>query len=472
MEIAMPILPVQYQQSQMGQINFPDETTPYSALWWTSQTITDIPADAIGWLVAQGWSITNIAYDQTTVPWTPYYALQRNSLQNWYILQDLLNKWTVAYNDARWANSLRYNQTIVAWADLLTSTQWQFNQQVQVQNVHVALYLGNLDAYMTAIEGFVTANNATIDAAVAQAVATLPEAQALMDAHGPVYDALVDSLLTDYLLHEADFSAVLNLLPTDYDVYSAAFTGVLDLLPTDYDTHATTATNYLLDLGATELARINEHFAATLAEQLQQLVDRGLSTATLIADITERNERDRDEQIQALNDRLMREKWENQHRIYEQQQSVRDRTLSGKDRLYGQQTEMRGRMLEGKERLYDRKQSMRDRTLAGKDRLYSLKQELVRYRIAQILENAEAELRHKHQAIAELMTVYNARLNGEQTTHELNQRLMAYQLDERNKALVGLFGFVERREDVGPSIDDMARICTSLGDAGGGWISP
>jgi hypothetical protein len=51
-------------------------------------------------------------------------------------------------------------------------------------------------------------------------------------------------------------------------------------------------------------------------------------------------------------------------------------------------------------------------------------------------------------------------------------KLMAYQLDERNKLLVGIYGFVERREDIAPKFDDLAKICTSLGDAGGGWLSP
>jgi hypothetical protein len=51
-------------------------------------------------------------------------------------------------------------------------------------------------------------------------------------------------------------------------------------------------------------------------------------------------------------------------------------------------------------------------------------------------------------------------------------RLMIYQLDERNKILIGLYGFVERREDDPPSFDALTQICTGLGDAGGGWVTP
>jgi hypothetical protein len=50
--------------------------------------------------------------------------------------------------------------------------------------------------------------------------------------------------------------------------------------------------------------------------------------------------------------------------------------------------------------------------------------------------------------------------------------LMKYMLDERNKMLVGLYGFVERREDIGPDFKDLAQITTALGDSGGGWVTP
>jgi hypothetical protein len=71
-----------------------------------------------------------------------------------------------------------------------------------------------------------------------------------------------------------------------------------------------------------------------------------------------------------------------------------------------------------------------------------------------------------------MMEISMARLQGLQGQHTDGMKLMAYQLDERNKLLVGLYGFVERREDVGPQFEELAKIATSLGDAGGGWISP
>jgi hypothetical protein len=97
---------------------------------------------------------------------------------------------------------------------------------------------------------------------------------------------------------------------------------------------------------------------------------------------------------------------------------------------------------------------------------------LLRYRVAQELGNANAIAEHKHKSIVEYMNVAQVRLQHLANVHDQDMRLMAYQLDEQNKLMVGLYGFVERREDIGPSWDQFAKLATSLGDAGGGWVTP
>ena len=104
--------------------------------------------------------------------------------------------------------------------------------------------------------------------------------------------------------------------------------------------------------------------------------------------------------------------------------------------------------------------------------MHGLRQELLRYHIAQTLENAEAALRHKHLAIVELMNVSAVRLAGLQGKHAEDMELMKYMLNERNQLLIGLYGFVERREDVAPRWEALAEMVAGLGDSGGGWISP
>jgi hypothetical protein len=325
----------------------------------------------------------------------------------------------------------------------------------------------------------------------------------------------------------------------------------------------------LINLGSTETARINEEFAASLSTQIQSLVDKGLFSGDAVTDVTARNTRDRDEQIQTLNDRLNREKLENEHTLYSQQVAMRTGTMQGKDRMHGVEQEMFRYRISQAEGLHALEQNMRDRTQVGKEKIYALKEANIRFQtdmrklihdtgnqirklvidesarlqqlqfaieqfkggsrdqlLAQIQDNvkqhlagldrqhvlqqevsrAEAQQRnifhqqldaavkgfltgkesfatvttrtastlaeHRHKMVVEKMNEYVAWLNARNQNHEGNMKLMSYQLDERNKLLIGLYGFVERREDVGPTIEDLAKICTSLGDAGGGWLTP
>ena len=64
------------------------------------------------------------------------------------------------------------------------------------------------------------------------------------------------------------------------------------------------------------------------------------------------------------------------------------------------------------------------------------------------------------------------RLKGETQNQEMQQQLLKYQVDTANGVMTGMFGFMERRNDVGPGIELLAQIAAQLGDAGGGWISP
>ncbi|MBU2177557.1 MAG: hypothetical protein KJ556_20895, partial [Gammaproteobacteria bacterium] len=232
--------------------------SPYTPSWWTAQVITDIPNDAVGWLVAQGWQITDVEYDETHKPKVPYYTMARESLQNWIILQSLLDHYVMAHNDATTQNAIRYNDIVQSWDGMLDNSQDYFSTQADERNAQALLFLGNLDSYMDKVDTLI----------------------------GEGEDKFAD-------------------------------------LETDYDVHDANAQGYLTDLGATELARINEHFDATRAVQVQQLIDKGIYNSAVAVDITARNERDRDEQIQSLNDRLNREKLDNDHKLYEQKLTMR-----------------------------------------------------------------------------------------------------------------------------------------------------
>lgn len=696
----VPQVPEQFPGQSIDDL--PLIANPLLGVWFATRTVTNVPENVMGWLVAQGYEVTGITQDTTTVPPTNYFALTRQAMDPIQTVITLCNSYTTAANRAFVANQTRYNDIVNNWTEMIATSHDQFDLQTDEQNAQAGVFMADLDEYMTAIETLIDDNrtqmvtdaaeakvaleamdarladletNAAANAvtigtllteqdtnlstyissydnkltemdqnATAHIAAVLAEANALdavLDDHVTAYSSQFDLLAANYTAHLADIDAllvnvsanvttfvadvseILNLLDSDYETVSADLgairanagtlidnhvldyqvvlealatdyaahapitRGVIDSLSTDYTTHVSTATAFLTGLGTTDLARINEEFASKLSVQLQQLVTNGLSTSTLITDITERNHRDRDEQIQMLNDRLMREKFDNQHRLYEQQRSMRAATVDNQHRLYEQQLGMRTRTMDalsqlhsvrqevlkyqaslisgvhallqdvrtrtlsGKQailaakdanerlgievqsQLYARLQDVRQRTIESLDRIYQLrdvfakwsitethkryeqlqqveqlfvdciqrqlaaKQEVTRGEMSQrdaLLQQLQSALtallggkerfstllmqiastlsEHKHKAIVERMNAATKRLEGWKSVADDNRKLMMYQLDERNKLLIGLYGFVKDREDLGPEWQDAARMIAGLGDSSGGWLQP
>ncbi len=313
----------------------PRVPNPYQPTWWTAQTISGVPETVMGWLVAQGWKITLVSSDNSTVPPTRTYTVWKDQLSPKETLLHLCNNYTTNANDARDANKLRYAEVITDWTEMIASTQVHFGAQQDFQDVQAGFYLSDLGDYMDAIE------------------------------------TLSDTNISD--------------------------------LTTEYTTHAPRARALLTDLGIAEVARINEQFASKLSIEIQDLIDRGLYSSAVYIDITERNHRDRDEQLQKHYDFLAREKLTNEHQLYAERSGLSD---------------------------------------------------------------------HTHRAIVERMNTAVARLEGWRGIADENRKLMAYQLDERNKLLIGLYSFVERREDIAPEWKDMASMIAGLADSAGGWVQP
>jgi hypothetical protein len=734
----MTIPDVPEQTPGQSAIILPSVANPFLSIWWSTQTVSNVPENVMGWLVAQGYEVTGVTQDTTTVPPTNTFALTREGMRPLEVLLSLCNSYTTAANEARFANQLRYNEVLDNWTDMIDSSHDQFNAQTTEQNAQAGMFLTDLDDYMTAIETLIADNQTDLAADATEAKTALlamdlrlsdlednaadsavvigdllAEQEASLQAYITEYDTQLDalqqnvtdhiatvlaevsslgtvledhvadyaqqfdSLVANYNLHVADidallanvannvstyvadvatiltaldsdytsvstdlgtirtsagtlvtnhvtdYAALLALLSSDYTTQAAATRAIVAFLDSDYTPHVTTtrdiftplASDYVLHeglargfldtLSETEIARITEEFAARLSSQLQMLVTRGLSTSTLIADITERNLRDRDEQIQLLNDRLMRQKFDNQHRLYEQQRSMRTAAIDNEHRLYEQKRAIRTMTVENEHRLYEQQLGMRTRTLDGKSQLHTVQQEVLRYQASlisgvyamlqetrnrvlsgkqaifsakdaterlgievqtrlyaqlqdvrqRIIESSDRiyQLRdvyakwsntethrtyeqlqqvqqlfveaaerqhtakqtvtrgemsqrdillqqlqtaltgllsgkerfstlamqiantlaeHKHKAIAQRLETAVKRLAGWQSIADENRKLMMYQLDERNKLLIGLYSFVERREDISPEWRDMSSMIAGLGDSGGGWIQP
>lgn len=348
--------------------------TPYTPAWWVNSYIDRIPETAVGWLVAQGWQVIG-TYEVDDVT---YYQMTRQSMQSWKILQSLLEEFVQSYNEGRSANSIRYNDIIDLWTSAIKKVRTTLDTIADHSDEHVSLYFTYLDDV-----------NRDIDQAIAYC-------QADVDETG---DEVQDRLV--------------------------AYLNELERLEGFHTTHSGLASGYLTGLGVTELARINESFDNQLEKARQELVNRGLYSSGLFAQYDARIERERNEAIVALNDRLNREKWENQHRLYDQQMANRLAYLNG------------------------------------------------------LLQHADGTFKHgqwvvdQRRTLAVLaMQARLERIRGRMDVRDREEKLMAYQLDTHTNLAVGLFGFVERREDTYPSMESVTKLVAGLGDAGGGWVTP
>jgi hypothetical protein len=459
----------------------------------------------MGWLVAQGYEVTGITQDNTTVPPTNYFALTRQAMDPIQTVAFLCNSYTIAANEARFANEIRYNDVIRNWTEMINTSYAQFDAQTEEQNVQAGMFLTDLDEYMNAIETLIADNQSqiVIDAAAAKvsleymdgrltelednaatAAVTINDLLSGLDTNVNTYVSEIEAILTlldaDYAAVDADLEEIKISSGNIGDNFATNYQAILDYLEFDYLTHEELARGFLEDLGSTETARINEDAAAKLSVQMQMLVSKGLYMSTIPVDVAQRNSRDRDENLQLHNDRLMREKLANQHQLYQQQFAMRTRMMDAQVQLNAVQQEVlkyQASLISG---VYALLQENRNRVIAGKQAILAARDANARLGVlggkerfsTLLMQISNALADHKHKAIAERLDTAVKRLAGWQSIADENRKLMAYQLDERNKLLIGLYGFVERRDDIGPEWQDAARMIAGLGDSGGGWVTP
>jgi DNA-binding ferritin-like protein (Dps family) len=93
--------------------------------------------------------------------------------------------------------------------------------------------------------------------------------------------------------------------------------------------------------------------------------------------------------------------------------------------------------------------------------------------ISERLQRMKADLSlKKNQVYFDVLRMRQGTIDAKMGLVNKQQQFLAYQMDERNKILMGLFGFMERRTDSYPDLGVMAQLTASLGDAGGStWQS-
>ncbi len=518
--MATPDLPTMNPGGEMTH-NIPPrrEVSPFADFWFTQSTVTGIDREMMGWMVAQGWQVTNVSYDSTTTPPTPSYSMSRQGMNNWFILQDLMNSLTSAFNDGRTMNYLRYRDIVTIWNHAFAESQQQFQQMTAKSNADVVVYfsqfnndlaaisaeiglarsealaeadrvatqldaylaklsdieanyqahaakiatlitqqndalatylsdysaklgtldseyqthLGQLDAVISGMSANVSSHVAAQLAAAdqllsdynthANAVGVLEtDTQSLLTAHSSQVESTLGTILSDYGALASSINGLIADMNTAFDDHATTYDDLLTQLSTDFTAHSGTATAFLTGLGVTELARINEAFDARLSVVAQALVDRGFYSAAILNDQQDRVERERNQAIVELNDRLAREKLANEHQLFEQQDRMRSRTMDGKGRLYGIQQDLLRYEAQSAHQLFGDLQSVRDRTLQARQIVYGLKEGFNSYQI-EVANNLQSQLqsvrnrtmdnRDRLQAIRDALS----RVNLENTSH-------------------------------------------------------
>ena len=498
-------------------------SSPYTAYWWTNSFVQAIPESSVAWMLAQGWQIISTNSDTSTTPATTTYNMGRQSMQNWLILQTLMNSFTSAYNEGRAANDTRYEDIVRMWDEVITKSQTHYDQMGDVQNAHVAVYVSNLTGILSTIDAHISAaRTSAVDNAVAVTskldafITDMDELVTGYNAHLAAINTVIATESSDLTTFLAAHEAALDELETEFDTHLTAIRTLettantnstahiatlqaqLDAMPTEYTSHKTVAEAFLTDLGTTELARINERFDNLLASSEQKITDRGFYSSNLVTQSDVRIERERDEAIAALNDKLNREKLDNEHKLYDQLVAMRDRVQRGTVLLYQVREALRNWKTENESRLQGEQNTMRIRAADGIALRHSAQQDVSRNeasqrtglyaalvkKIADIMDGrqqyAKTTLANTHELVDARYKLASMEMEmrfkqlehwGQKNNEDMT--LYKYQIDARNNLMIGLFGFMERRTDEYPDISKLAELATSLGDSGAtSWVTP
>jgi len=433
--------------------------------WYITSIVSGISQEALPWMLAQGWQLNAVQTDDSVSPPIETYLMARTKLLNQNVLLSLMIDFTNSFNEGRAANDKRYKDVVWAWQNVLDKYQADMedfrDDKVYSATGYVTVMLSQVSELGTDFDSM-QADYDSYDSGdrAGELVKLKTTWSAAADTAQAEYDTMTSGLDLPAIIADIDsamddFDAAITTFNTTYATLGAT-------LLTDFTTHQTLARGFLTDLGTSELARINENFANSLATQSQGLVDRGFYSSAITTDITNRNTRDRDDAISALNDRLNREKLGNQHTLYEEQFKMR---------LGGLEAAMKAIDASGKAvslRLQQGEWSSEIRhkvaTLSVQSRLAVLGLREKYYKT--LLDSITWESDRRTQLYDRLVQVRLKQFELRGRTLDKEMELLKYQLDERNNIAASLFGFVERRTDAYPDQNSMAQLATNLGETG------
>lgn len=234
------------------------------------------------------------------------------------------------------------------------------------------------DSELTSLLGALRSGYAAHAAKINPLVA---EAQTSFNEKDDALDGLNGSIQGDFTNHAGRLNQLITDAMSHFLSRDVTLKALAADLRSDHASHAGLATGFLDNLGNTERARINEQFDNLRVRNNQLLVSRGLYSSAIVTQMEAQVERERAEALITLNDRLNREKWENQHRLYEQLQGARGQEIGVSQQLAAlEQQTIQGR-IGAADGLHGREQAMRGQQIDSTQRSAALQQQMIQARI-------------------------------------------------------------------------------------------
>lgn len=237
-------------------------STPFRNDWSSIETIASVSADSANHLIAQGWKLTFVTPNYTTVPPTYLYTLARKSANNWNIMYDMMSSVTDAYNEGREANQARYEDIVNMMDETINKSQSHLDTMATNANNHATFYISELDTLIAEIESDLDDVKSSADDSY-QAIETQLSTyltktaslesgyaghlslmnsifEAQEDAYSSFYSAClgqINTAITRCATESGSVRSIIGDMSTALSSYRSDYPDKLDEMETAYDTH-------------------------------------------------------------------------------------------------------------------------------------------------------------------------------------------------------------------------------------------
>lgn len=243
------------------------------ANWFEQETIENIPTTHVPFMFAQGWTVPDDAPPVADGNSPPQYiwTLTRNTFKAEPALTNLLTNYTKHFNDARAATDRQYDDVVMLWSDTLLKTQSHLNRAAAGHNAYEVTLITTLSDIVSQIQTraytMLAGAGATFDEVV-DALNTYVNELSRLGTGYDTYSAAMETILTTQSTSLSQFvsraAALLTQLGSDYTTHDAA---IADLESTEDSNLTSHVTAYEAKLDAMETA------VSTVETQLLGLVD-------------------------------------------------------------------------------------------------------------------------------------------------------------------------------------------------------